>query len=333
MLYGRSAEIAAIDGVISQARAGAGAALVLRGEAGVGKTALLDLAATRGGGMRVLRTTGVEPESDLAFAALHQLLRPAAGLIDTLLDALPGVQREAVRGALGLAATASGDRFLLAAGVLSLLAEAAAPDGLLCVVDDFQWVDRASADALVFTARRLSTERIAMLLAVRGDGAAVKGVPSVEVGGLSGSAAAQLLDAGAAMAPQVRRELAALTAGNPLALRETVRLLTPGQLTGREPLPDPLPGGTQLFGDQVTALSVTARLVALLAALEGDLDLVLRATERLTAAPAPRAEPGAGRVALAEVEAAGLVRVSGASVRFRHPLIRSAVHEIGRAHV
>ncbi|MEU6786235.1 AAA family ATPase [Nonomuraea angiospora] len=347
MLFGRSAEIAAIDDVISRAREGAGDALVLRGEAGVGKTALLDLAASRGGSMRVLRTTGVEPESDLAFAALHQLLRPVAGLLDTL----PEPQREAVRGALGLGGGASGDRFLLAAGVLSLLAEAAAPDGLVCVVDDFQWVDRASADALLFAARRLATERIAMLLAVRGD-APVKGVPPLRLGGLPEPAAAELLDGllqpaaaellgglpepaaadslDAAMPPAVKRELVAATGGNPLALREIVRRLSPGQLAGREPLPDPLPGGTQLFGEQVAALPDDARLVALLAAVESDLDLVLRAAARMgagRATPHGLGAAGAGRVALHELEVAGLVRVEGASVRFRHPLIRSAVHE------
>ncbi|MEQ4721391.1 AAA family ATPase [Nonomuraea sp. B19D2] len=336
MLYGRTVEIAALDDVIARALDGSGTALVLRGEAGVGKTALLDLAAARGGAMRVLRTTGVEPESDLAFAALHQLLRPVVGLLDTL----PEPQREAVRGALGLAA--SGDRFLLAAGVLSLLAEAAVPDGLICVVDDFQWVDRASADALLFTARRLGTERIAMLLAVRGD-APVKGLPSVNVGGLDDAAAAELLsaqaptdggagllsaqattdggagreEAGRAVSERVRHDLVGLTGGNPLALRETVRRLTPGQLAGREPLPDPLPGGRQLFGEQVAALSAPARLLALVAAVEGDLDLVLRAADRL----------GTSRTTLSELEAAGLATVSGAHVRFRHPLIRSAVYE------
>ncbi|WP_328854902.1 ATP-binding protein [Microbispora hainanensis] len=118
MLYGRSAETAAIDDLIARAGKGQGGALVLRGEAGAGKTALLDLAASRGAPMRVLRTTGVEAEADLAFAALHQLLLPVTGL----LDALPEPQAEAVRGALGLAPAGSGDRFLLAAGVLSLLA-------------------------------------------------------------------------------------------------------------------------------------------------------------------------------------------------------------------
>lgn len=312
VLYGRSAETAAIGDLIDRAGKGHGGALVLRGEAGAGKTALLDLAASRGGPMRVLRTTGVEAEADLAFAALHQLLLPVTGL----LDALPEPQAEAVRGALGLAPAGSGDRFLLAAGVLSLLAEAAAPNGLICVVDDFQWVDRPSADALLFAARRLRTEPIAMPLAVRGD-TPVRGLPSLEIAGLAEPAAAKLLDAGFTLAAPVRRELVALTGGNPLALRETARLLTDAQRAGREPLPDPLPGGSRLFGDRVAALSAGARQTALLAAVESDLGLVLRAAERL----------GAGEAALPELESAGLAGVSGTHVRFRHPLIRSAVYE------
>ncbi|MET9069898.1 ATP-binding protein [Streptosporangium sandarakinum] len=321
MLYGRSAEISALDEVIARARDGSGGAVVLRGEAGAGKTALLDAAATRGGAMRVLRTTGVESESDLAFAALHQVLWPVAGS----LDALPEPQRDAVRAALGLAAGGAGDRFLVGAGVLSLLAEAAVPDGLVCVVDDFQWIDRASADALLFAARRLGTERIAMLFAVRGE-APVKGVPlTVDVRGLAESAAAELLESrhGTLPAP-VRRELVALTGANPLALGEIAARLTPAQLAGREPLPDPLPGGARLFGDRVAGLSGPARLVALVAAVEADLDLVLRATERL--APSGT-DTGTGRAALAELEESGLAGVSGTSVRFRHPLIRSALHE------
>ncbi|WP_436762949.1 AAA family ATPase [Streptosporangium sp. V21-05] len=355
MLYGRSAEIGALDEVMARARDGSGGAMVLRGEAGAGKTALLDAAAVRGGPMRVLRTTGVEPESDLAFAALHQVLWPVTGS----LDALPGPQRDAVRAALGLAAGGVGDRFLLGAGVLSLLAEAAAPDGLVCVVDDFQWVDRASADALLFAARRLGTERIAMLFAVRGD-APVKGVPvAVDVRGLPAAAAAEMLESRHGVPPGVARELVTLTRANPLALGEIAARLTPAQLAGREPLPDPLPGGVRLFGDRVAALSAPARLLALAAALESDLDLVLRATDRLsagrTARPGddieartertlrpgddiearsgrtarPRDDAGAstGRTALAELEESGLAGLSGTRVRFRHPLIRSAVRE------
>ncbi|MEV1249565.1 LuxR C-terminal-related transcriptional regulator [Nonomuraea sp. NPDC049750] len=338
VLYGRSVEISALDEVITRARDGLGSAVVLRGKAGTGKTALLDAAAARGGGMRVLRTTGVESESDLAFAALHQVLWPVTGS----LDALPEPQRVAVSAALGLAAGSVGDRFLVGAGVLSLLAEAAAPDGLICVVDDFQWVDRASADALLFAARRLGTERIAMLFAVRGD-APVKGVPlTMDVRGLSESAAAELLESRCGVLPaQVARELVTLTRANPLALGEVAARLTRAQLAGREPLPDPLPGGARLFGDQVAALSAPARLVALAAAVEADLDLILRATDRLfaeqtvqpgtstrTALAEQAVRPGTStRVALAELEESGLAGVSGTSVRFRHPLIRSAVHE------
>ncbi|GGS90694.1 hypothetical protein GCM10010176_038080 [Nonomuraea spiralis] len=348
--------------MIARAREGSGGAAVLRGEAGAGKTALLDAACERAGGMRVLRTTGVESESDLAFAALHQVLWPVTGS----LGALPEPQRLAVGAALGLAAGGTGDRFLVAAGVLSLLAEAAAPDGLVCVVDDFQWVDRASADALLFAARRLGTERVAMLLAVRGD-APVKGVPlTVDVRGLAEPAAAELLESRHGALPvRVRRELVTLTGANPLALGEIAARLTPAQLAGREPLPDPLPGGARLFGDRVAALSAPASLAALIATAETDLTTILHATTHLLPTPTPpvphpdaplasyslpadrtsaprgavgpeggeeagpvAADPADGaRRAVAELEEVGLVEVVGAGVRFRHPLVRSAVHE------
>lgn len=356
MLYGRATETAAIGDLLSSAASGAGGALVLRGEAGVGKSALLDLAAATAGrpdptgtgtgtgtGMRVLRASGVEPEADLAFAALHQLLRPVTGL----LDALPAPQRDAVAGALGLAAPTS-DRFLVSAGVLSLLTEAAVPGGLACLVDDVQWFDRASADTLLFAARRLRSEGIALLLAVRGD-TPLKGLPELRVGGLDADSAGDLLDSRAAVAPAVRARLAALSGGNPLVLRETTARLTPDQLSGRAPLPDPLPGGEQLFGDQVSSLSEPARLVLLVASLDADLATVLRAAAALTTAtPGTRtaaapAAPSDGHAdtavlgdgvggwvaeALREAETAGLVSVEGAAVRFRHPLVRSAVHGV-----
>ncbi|MEW9550078.1 LuxR C-terminal-related transcriptional regulator [Nonomuraea sp. NPDC050783] len=331
MLHGRATETAAIETLLASARAGEGGALALRGEAGVGKSALLDAAASLAAGaepaMPVLRADGVEPEADLAFAALHQLLHPVTGL----LDALPGAQRDALSAALGLAgapAPASGpDRFLVAAGVLSLLAEAAAPGGLLCLVDDVQWMDRASADALLFAARRLRTERVAMLFSVRGD-TLLKGVPELRVGGLDEASCAALLapatGAAVPVAPGVVARLAALTGGNPLVLRESVAALSPAQLAGHAPLPDPLPGGEQLFGDQVARLSPDARRLALLASLESDLALALRAGGEGGAAGG--GEPFDGGAALHELEAAGLVTVAGGVVRFRHPLVRSAVH-------
>ncbi|MET8003001.1 helix-turn-helix transcriptional regulator [Nonomuraea glycinis] len=344
MLYGRSAETAAIDDLIGAAAAGAGRALVLRGEAGVGKSSLLDLAASRATAMAapvvVLRAQGVEGEADLAFAALHQLLRPVTGLLGTL----PGPQRDAVSGALGLAAP-SADRFLVSAGVLSLLAEAAAGGGLLCLADDFQWFDRASADAVLFAARRLRTEKVSMLLAVRGDGQC-KGVPELPVGGLDPESAVRLLDSKAVVAPGVRAQLVSLTGGNPLVLGETVALLSADRLAGRAPLPDPLPGGEQLFGEQVARLSGDARRVLLVASLESDLSLVLYAAAHLSAGdPSPGPEETSGNplegrpmAGLHEAESVGLVTVSGEKMRFRHPLVRSAVHasassvELRRAH-
>lgn len=351
MLYGRSAETAAIDDLIGAAAAGAGRALVLRGEAGVGKSSLLDLAASRATAMAapvvVLRAQGVEGEADLAFAALHQLLRPVTGLLGTL----PGPQRDAVSGALGLAAP-SADRFLVSAGVLSLLAEAAAGGGLLCLADDFQWFDRASADAVLFAARRLRTEKVSMLLAVRGDGQC-KGVPELPVSGLDPESAVRLLDSKAVVAPGVRAQLVSLTGGNPLVLGETVALLSADRLAGRAPLPDPLPGGEQLFGEQVARLSGDARRVLLVASLESDLSLVLYAAAHLSAGdPSPGPEETSGNprsdygnplegrpmAGLHEAESVGLVTVSGEKVRFRHPLVRSAVHasassvELRRAH-
>ncbi|MFB7762881.1 AAA family ATPase [Streptomyces xiamenensis] len=319
MLYGRSAESAALDEVIARAREGQGGAAVLRGEAGAGKTALLDAAAGRGDAARVLRATGVEAESGLAFAALHQLLWPVTGA----LEELPAPQRDAVRAALGLAAEPAGDPYPLGAGVLSLLAEAAAPHGLICIVDDFQWIDRASAHALLFAARRLGTERIALLFAVRGD-APVPGVPlTVEVRGLPDAAAAELLRARHAVPSGVARDLVAATGGNPLALREIAARLTPAQLAGAAPLPDPLPGGARLFGDRVAALSAGAGLLARVAAVEADLDPALRATARLLSDGTGRA----ARCALAELEESGLAGLDGTRLRFRHPLIRSAVYE------
>lgn len=318
MLYGRGAETAAIDDLIGAAVTGSGRALVLRGEAGVGKSSLLDLAASRVAEMTapvmVLRAQGVEGEADLAFAALHQLLRPVTGL----LGRLPGPQRDAVAGALGLAAP-SEDRFLVSAGVLSLLAEAAAGGGVLCLLDDFQWFDRASADAVLFAARRLRTEKVSMLLAVRGDGPG-KGVPELLVGGLDPESAAGLLNAKAVVAPGVRAQLVSLTGGNPLVLGESVALLSADQLAGRAPLPDPLPGGEQLFGEQVARLSGDARRILLVASLESDLVLVLRAAAGLAMETRDQA------AGLQEAESAGLVTVSEETVRFRHPLVRSAVH-------
>ncbi|WP_067825210.1 helix-turn-helix transcriptional regulator [Actinomadura kijaniata] len=300
MLHGRGKELAAIDALLD----GSGGALVVRGPAGVGKSALLEYAAGRG--TRVLRAIGNEAEQGLAFAALHQLVWPVADLVEEL----PGPQRDAVRGALGLAPAVEDARFLVAAGVVSLLAEAG--DGLVCLVDDFQWFDRASADAVAFAARRLENTGVAMLIAVRGDGV-VGGVPELVVGGLDADGARGVLGEG--VPAQVVERLVELTGGNPLALEEAAKVLGAERLAGRVPLPDPLPVGAELFREQVSALSADARKLLLVAAAEGrgDVDVVLRAA-------------GVPVSALEEAEASGLVRVEGAALRFRHPLVRSAVY-------
>lgn len=322
-LAGRADERAVLAELLDGVRSGAGRVLVLRGEPGVGKSALLRYAAEQAAPAKVLRATGAEPETGLAFAALHQLLRPVAGLI----DALPGPQRDAVRGALGLAAPpAAQDRFLVAAGVLSLLAEAGRQHGLLCVVDDFHWVDRASADALLFAARRLDTDGVGLLIATRDTPDtryALRDLPERRLTGLDVADAAAALAGWAAVepSPRVAALIAEATGGNPLALQETAELLTAGQLTGHEPLPDPLPlgeGVTAVYGGQLAALPAGTRRVLLVTALDGrgDPRVVLAAAARL----------GAPERALEPAEAAGLVVAGPAAITFRHPLIRSAVH-------
>ena len=182
MLYDREEQLAAIDRLLTGMRSGRAGALILRGEAGIGKTALLDAVAEQAAGARMLQVTGLEAEAELPFAALHALMRPALDEI----GALPGRQAEALRGAFGMAEAAVADRFLVGLGVLSLIAELAEDRPVLCLVDDAQWLDQASADALVFAARRLHAERAAVILAARDEpvGVSLPGLPELRVGGL-----------------------------------------------------------------------------------------------------------------------------------------------------
>ncbi|MFC6575785.1 AAA family ATPase [Planomonospora parontospora] len=216
-LHGREPEEAAIAGLLAGARAGASSSLVLRGEPGIGKTALLDHAAAAAGGMRLLRGTGIEFEAELPFSGLQLLVRPALGS----LAALPGPQREALEAAFGLGPAAGAEPMLVGLAVLSLLAEHAGETGLLCLVDDAQWLDRASRDALVFAARRLHAEGVAMIFAARdGEGSfPFPGLPELRLSGLAPAAAAALLDRHP-LAPAVRHRLLAEAGGNPLALLE-----------------------------------------------------------------------------------------------------------------
>src|SRR5919204_3576066 len=163
MLVGREAEQRALDALLQSARDERSAALVLRGEPGIGKTALLDYAAARAADMKVLRCVGIEAEHELPFAGMHQLVRPCLGLVDRL----PAPQAAALRGALGLSFDGVADRFLVSVGLLSLLAEACDEGPVLCCVDDAQWLDQPSAEALVFAARRFQAEPIALLMAAR----------------------------------------------------------------------------------------------------------------------------------------------------------------------
>ncbi|MBO2455373.1 AAA family ATPase [Actinomadura barringtoniae] len=318
MLVGRSTEQAVLEALITTARDGESGALVVRGQAGIGKTALLDHAAAAAEGLRVIRTEGVEFEAELPFAGLHLLLGP---VLDHL-DAIPARQAAALRGAFGLGPADQGGRFLVGLAVLSVLAELGP---LLCVVDDAQWLDRASAEALTFAARRLQREGVILLFGVRDGAGATRldGLPELPLWGLDRDASATLLSRhGADLAPTVRDRILAESEGNPLALIELHTALTPEQRGGAvQPLsfnlgPLPLPARVQqAFGTQAARLSEDARTFLLVAALEetGDLDIVLRAAATL------------GTAALDEVERSGLVSPNGTTLSFKHPLVRAAV--------
>ena len=253
MLYGRSEQLAAIGRLLEDMRSGRAGALVLRGEAGIGKTALLEAAADKAAGARVLRVAGVESEAELPFAALHALLRPALDQI----GALPGRQAAALRGALGLAEETGADRFLVGLGVLSLIAELAEDRPVLVLADDAQWLDRASGDALVFAARRLQAEQAAVLVAARDEppGTGLPGLPELRVGGLDQAAAEQLL-AGAGLVRAVRDQLIAEAAG-------LVRVTPAGVIFSH-----PLARAAVLAGSDVAERAAAHR--ALAGVLDGD---------------------------------------------------------------
>jgi DNA-binding CsgD family transcriptional regulator len=319
MLYGRNEQLAAIDRLLEGMRSGRAGTLVLRGEAGIGKTALLDAAVEKAAGVRVLRVTGVESEAELPFAALHALMRPALDEI----GALPERQAAALRGAFGMADAAVADRFLVGLAVLSLIAELAEDRPVLCLVDDAQWLDRASADALVFAARRLRAERAAVIVAARDEppGVSLPDLPGLRVGGLDQTAAEQLLS-GAGLVLAVRDQLIAEAGGNPLALIELSRGLSAGQRAGSVtplimPAVSPVGRVQGAFLARIAALPEACRRAVLVAALAGMAELaeVSRAIAAL----------GGSLTDLAAAERAGLLRVTPAGVIFSHPLARAAV--------
>src|ERR1700730_12898 len=229
-LTSRHSERTVLDLFVAGVRAGEGRALVVRGEPGAGKTVLLDYLAGRASGCRVARAAGVQSEMELAFAGLHQLCAP---MLDHA-ESLPGPQREALRTAFGLSAGPVPDRFLVGLAVLGLLSETAGERPLLCVVDDAQWLDRASAQALGFAARRLAADPVGLVFAARVPGQDVAGLPELLVEGLADGDARALLQSVLTwpLDPRVRDRIIADTHGNPLALLELPRGLTPAQLTG-----------------------------------------------------------------------------------------------------
>jgi DNA-binding CsgD family transcriptional regulator len=318
VLLGRDSECQAIDSLLDAARASRSGVVVLRGEAGIGKTALLGYARQRADGMRVLTGAAVEAESELPFAGLHQLLWPVLERADEL----PDVQTAALRGAFGLSADRVEDRFLVSVAVLSLLTTAADAHPLLCVVDDAHWLDGASAAALVFVARRLQADPIAVLIAAREDDARqfdAHGLPELRLAGLSDADAGALLDG--TLPAVVREDLVGATGGNPLALLELPGVLTDDERSGRARLRLNLPLNERIeraFMTRVEPLPDDARQVLLLAAVDDsdDMGTLLRASAHLGVTPD----------ALDAIERAGLLTPDGARLRFRHPLLRSAVY-------
>jgi len=321
LVLGRDQERDAIDRVIEATRKDLSSAVVLRGEAGMGKTTLLDYAVAAAPEMRVLRIAGVESESEFGFGALHRLLLPFSHDVERL----PSRQRAALESAFGLEAGAPADRFILGLAALSLLANAARRQPLLCIVDDTQWVDRESLDALTFVARRVRADRIALLFAVRGSptdsGPPFDGLTGVAIEGLHEDAALDLLAAvvDGPIDPVVARKIVAETGGCPLAVVELARGLSAEQLAGGGALPEPLPMSGRLerhFLAQVHELPEATQTFLLLAAADASEDstIVWRAADEL----------GVPSSAADSAVAAELIGIDP-RVEFRHPLIRSAI--------
>ena len=283
-LRDREQERALLDGLLSSVRRGESRSLVLRGEAGIGKTALLEYLVESASDLQVARATGVESEMELAFASLHQLCAP---LLEPL-ERLPAPQRDALRIVFGLAAGPAPDRFLVGLAVLSLMSEMAEQRPLLCVVDDAQWLDQTSALTLAFVARRLLAEPVGLVFAAREPGEELQHVPDLEVRGLVNGDARALLDSSVrfTLDDRVRDRILAETRGNPLALVELPRGLTPTQLAGGFGMPEARDLSKRIessYARRLETLPEDARRLLLVAAAEpvGDPLLLQRACDRL----------------------------------------------------
>jgi DNA-binding CsgD family transcriptional regulator len=322
-LLGRRREREVLDRLLEAARGGHGGVLVVHGEPGVGKTALLDDAVEAGREFWAVRTLGVEQEIELPYAALHQLCSPHLELSERL----PAPQRDALAVAFGLSAGPAPNPFLVALAALGLLSEAAEERPLLCLVDDAQWLDRASARALALVARRLLAEKVALVFAARELPDALAGFPELHVGPLGHRDARALLESvlPARLDERVLERIVVETRGNPLALLELPRELTPTQLAGGFGLPAAMPLSASIeesFARRLARLPRDARRLLLVAAADpvGDLALLWRAAQRL----------GIPESAAHTVESDGLLTL-GAGVVFRHPLVRSAVYRAAGA--
>jgi DNA-binding CsgD family transcriptional regulator len=319
-LLGRRSECETLDELVASVRAGPSRTLVLRGEAGVGKSALLEYLVQHASGCGIARAAGVESEMELAFAGVHQLCSP---FVDRL-EGLPGPQRDALGAAFGIRDADAPDRFLVGLALLSLLSDAAEGRPLVCVVDDAQWLDEASAQALAFVARRLEAESVGLVFAVRESAGErhLDGLAELVVHGLDEGDAKALLESVVAgpLDERVRDRIVAETRGNPLALLELPRGRTPDELAGGFGLDgDPALSGRieESFRERLAPLPPATRLLLLVAAAEpvGDPLLVWKAA----------AELGIDAAAAGPATAVGLVEL-GARVRFGHPLVRSAVY-------
>ena len=317
-LTGRRSESEVLDELVDAVRAGESRALVLRGEPGMGKTALLEYVAEQAVGCQVVRAAGVQSEMELAFAGLHQLL---GSMLDRL-DHLPVPQRDALRTAFGVSTGPAPDRFFIALAVLNLLSDVAEEQPLICLVDDEHWLDHASAQVLAFVARRLDAESVGLVFAARTTGQELIGLPELAIEGLGEDDARALLDSvlTGPLDARVRDQIVTETRGNPLALLELPRGVTPAELAGGFALPDAMPLSGRIeesFRRRVDALPAQTRRLLQIAAADpiGEPALLWHAAGQL----------GIGAEAATPAVEAGLIEF-GARVRFRHPLVRSAAY-------
>jgi DNA-binding CsgD family transcriptional regulator len=330
VLLGRDSECAIVERMLSDARSGTprgdGRVLIIRGEPGIGKSALLDHAASSAEGMCVLRATGIESEAELEFAALTQLCRPLVRFV----DGLPDPQAVVLRGAMCIGPAAARDRLAIGVAVLGLLAAAAEEQPLLLVLDDAQWLDRSSLDALLFACRRLVGDRIAVLIAARdsqADTPGPLGFPELLLSGLGPDVVRALVIGGSGrrVTPEVAERVWSATGGNPLAVSELAHVLSAAQLAGAVPFDQPVALGPVLEGAlarRVEKLPAETRRALLVLAVSGSAKM-----EPLTHA---LRLVGLDTAALETAEDTGLAELADGSARFRHPLMRSVVYQLAR---